>query len=92
VLTKGVAWDVLEYAQRNATFPNDGTDKQWFRSNTFAAYQQLGHDVASAMLAVAEKPLPAKISEPPKAGWTLKVEFAKGSPGLGETSAPPAPQ
>lgn len=52
-LTDRTTWDVLEYAQRNPTFPNDGTDKQWFRANTFAAYQQLGRDVADAMLATA---------------------------------------
>lgn len=43
-------WDVLEYAQRNPVFPNDGTDQQWFRANTFAAYHQLGRRVAARML------------------------------------------
>lgn len=41
---------MLEYAQRNAVFPNDGTDKQWFRANTFTAYQQLGRRTGERML------------------------------------------
>lgn len=76
VLTSTTTWDVLEYGQRNPTFPNDGTDKQWFRSNTFAAYQQLGSDVASAMLAVADVPLPPAVAAPARRNWNFRLELS----------------
>lgn len=44
-------WDVLEYAQRHPEFPNDGTDRQWFRAEVFAAYHQLGRATARRMVA-----------------------------------------
>ncbi|MEO7572835.1 MAG: hypothetical protein ABIX10_10390 [Acidimicrobiales bacterium] len=73
-LTERTTWDVLEYAHRNPTFPNDGTDQQWFRANTFAAYHQLGRDVAAAMVATAETfptpptsgPFPGPVTPPPE--------------------------
>lgn len=49
-------WDVLEYAQRNPLFPNDGTDQQWFRADTFTAYQQLGRRTVERILEIADKP------------------------------------
>jgi hypothetical protein len=46
-------WDVLEYAQRHPEFPNDGTDRQWFESDVFAAYQHLGRCTAERMIDTA---------------------------------------
>lgn len=46
-------WDLLEYAQRRGEFPDDGTVKQWFHSDVFSAYQQLGRLTARRMMQAA---------------------------------------
>lgn len=51
-------WDILEFAQRNDIFPNDGTARQWFDASTFAAYQQLGRRTARRMVAEAVRTVP----------------------------------
>jgi hypothetical protein len=41
-LTTGLPYQVLEYSQNDAGFPRDSTADQWFNSQQFDAYQQLG--------------------------------------------------
>ena len=41
-LTTCLPYQVLEYSQNDAGFPRDGTADQWFDSQQFDAYQQLG--------------------------------------------------
>jgi hypothetical protein len=41
-LTTSLPYQVLEYSQNDAGFPRDGTADQWFDSQQFDAYQQLG--------------------------------------------------
>jgi hypothetical protein len=41
-LTTGLPYHVLEYSQNDPGFPRDSTADQWFNSQQFDAYQQLG--------------------------------------------------
>ena len=41
-LTANLPYDVLEYSQNDPGFPRDSTADQWFNSQQFDAYQQLG--------------------------------------------------
>ena len=41
-LTRDVPYKVLEYSQNDPGFPRDSTADQWFNSQQFDAYQQLG--------------------------------------------------
>jgi len=41
-LTADLPYQVLEYSQNDAGFPRDSTADQWFNSQQFDAYQQLG--------------------------------------------------
>jgi len=41
-LTGDLPYQVLEYSQNDAGFPRDSTADQWFNSQQFDAYQQLG--------------------------------------------------
>ena len=41
-LTNDLPYQVLEYSQNDAGFPRDSTADQWFNSQQFDAYQQLG--------------------------------------------------
>jgi hypothetical protein len=41
-LTTGLPYQVLEYCQNDPGFPRDSTADQWFNSQQFDAYQQLG--------------------------------------------------
>jgi hypothetical protein len=41
-LTSDLPYQVLEYSQNDSGFPRDSTADQWFNSQQFDAYQQLG--------------------------------------------------
>jgi hypothetical protein len=41
-LTADMPYELLEFTQDDAGFPNDGTADQWFDVDRFDAYQQLG--------------------------------------------------
>ena len=41
--------DILNYAKREPSFPNQSTADQWFDESQFETYRKLGHHIASAM-------------------------------------------
>ncbi len=45
---------VADYARENARFPQDPTTDQTFTPEQFAAYRDLGHDIASDLDELAE--------------------------------------
>jgi hypothetical protein len=54
-LTKDLPYEVLEFSQDNAGFPRDGTADQWFNSQQFDAYQQLGRYLGHQVLLAAKQ-------------------------------------
>jgi hypothetical protein len=52
-LTEGLPYEVLEYSQDDIGFPRDGTADQWFNSDQFDGYQQLGRYLGEQALAAA---------------------------------------
>jgi hypothetical protein len=54
-LTTDLPFHVLEYSQDDAGFPRDGTADQWFNSDQFDAYQQLGRYLGEQALTAAQK-------------------------------------
>jgi hypothetical protein len=50
----GLPYEVLEYSQDDIGFPRDGTADQWFNSDQFDGYQQLGRYLGERALAAAK--------------------------------------
>jgi hypothetical protein len=53
-LTEDLPYEVLEYSQDDIGFPRDGTADQWFNSDQFDGYQQLGRYLGERALAAAK--------------------------------------
>ncbi len=49
-LTGNEPADILNYAKREISFPNQSTSDQWFDESQFESYRKLGHHIAKAVL------------------------------------------
>ena len=54
-LTNALPYQVLEYSQNDAGFPRDSTADQWFNSQQFDAYQQLGRYLGEQAVEILAK-------------------------------------
>lgn len=48
-LTGNEPADILNYAKRESSFPNQSTADQWFDESQFEAYRKLGHHIATSV-------------------------------------------
>jgi len=76
-LTTDLPYQVLEYSQDDAGFPRDSTADQWFNSQQFDAYQQLGRYLGQQALKVAKEETQA----PRRRRWRTR-QAADGRIGL----------
>jgi hypothetical protein len=61
-LTTDLPYQVLEYSQDDLGFPRDSTADQWFNSQQFDAYQQLGRYLGQQAVKTATPPVVTSIN------------------------------
>ncbi len=72
-LTKDLPYQVLEYSQNDAGFPRDSTADQWFNSQQFDAYQQLGRYLGQQAMKAAKPE-----TETPRRHWWRRLQATNG--------------
>ena len=75
-LTTDLAYQVLEYSQDDPGFPRDSTADQWFNSQQFDAYQQLGRYLGQQAVNAAME------TEAPHRRWWQKLQATDGRRGV----------